>query len=218
MAANLPDFGFEEFAARLRRLAPVALSRAALEALFDHYRELRRWSARLSLIGRGTAGEVLERHYGESLAALPLLPAGPASLVDLGSGAGFPGLVLAAARPDLAVTLVEPRQRKGAFLAAAARKAALPCTCLDVRVAVPLPPGLPRRVDVVTARALRLPPETLEALTRRLGPEGRILLWLGEETPELPAGLAVGRCLRLEGSARRRILELLPAAGERNGV
>ena len=55
------------------------------------------------------AGEVVERHYGESLAALPLAPA-EGRLVDLGSGAGFPGWVLAAARPGLEVTLVDMDQ------------------------------------------------------------------------------------------------------------
>lgn len=173
-----------------------------------HYLELRRWSARVNLVGPGTAGEVLERHFGESVAALPLLPGGPTSLVDLGSGAGFPGLVLAAARPALAVTLVEARERKWAFLQAVARRAALPCRCLNARVAVPLPAGLPERIGVVTARALKLEPELLAALAGRLEPAGSILLWLGADDPPLPPGLRAAREVRLAGSERRRILEL----------
>ena len=55
-------------------------------------------------------------------------------LLDLGSGAGFPGIVLAAARPDLEVTLLEARERKWAFLAAACRRAGLACRCLNARV------------------------------------------------------------------------------------
>lgn len=193
---------------KLLPLSPEPLDDRALDALLAHYRELSAWNRRLSLIGPGTLGEVLERHYGESLAALPLVPRGARFGVDVGSGAGFPGLVLAAARPGLEMTLVEARERKWAFLSAAARKASLPIRCLNVRVSVPLPAGIPASLDLVTARALKLDPDVLGAFAERLTPEGRILLWLGEEVPALPASLAAGRSLNLPGSQRRRILEL----------
>ena len=215
MAAELPEIPPAAFAGRLRALAPEPLGEAAVAALHAHYRELRRWSPRLSLIGPGTAEEILDRHYGESLAALPLLaPPTPdaAPLVDAGTGAGFPGFVLAAARPDLAVVLVEARERKWAFLRAAAARAALPVACLNARVALPLPRELPERIGCVTARALRLPAAVLAALAGRLAAGGRILLWAGAEVPELPAGLEVRRSVRLPGSASRRIVEIRPAA------
>jgi 16S rRNA (guanine527-N7)-methyltransferase len=209
---TVPEIPRGRFDEALAALASEPLSPESLAAMHTHYEELRRWSGRLNLIGPGTAKEVLERHFGESLAALPLLPAGPTSLVDVGSGAGFPGLVLAAARPDLAVTLVEARERKWAFLQSAARRAALPCRCLNATVRLPLPAGLPESIGVVTLRALRLEPEVLAALAARFGPEGRVLLWAGAEEPPLPPGLVPGREVRLPGSARRRILELRPAA------
>lgn len=208
----LPEISKERFASTLAKLSPEPLRDEAVEALYAHYGELSRWNRRLALIGPGTAEEVLGRHFGESLAALSLLPAGPGALVDVGSGAGFPGLVLAAARPDLDVTLVEARERKWSFLLAAARKASLPCRCLDVRVGVPLPAGIPERIDVLTARALKLEPEILRAFAGRLKPEGRILLWVGEKDPELPPELSPRGSLKLQGSERRRILELRPAA------
>jgi 16S rRNA (guanine527-N7)-methyltransferase len=166
----------------------------------------------LSLIGPGTADEVVSRHFGESLAALPLIPGAAREAVDIGSGAGFPGLVLAAARPGLQMTLVEARERKWSFLLAVARKASLPCRCLNVRVQLPLPAGLPERIDVLTARALKLPPEILGALAQRMGPEGRVLLWVGEKDPELPPELSPMESVKLEGSERRRILCLRPTA------
>ncbi len=217
MAVPLPTVPREEFDHALVALCPGPLAPSAIEAMYRHYQELQRWSSHLNLIGRGTAREILERHFGESLAALPLLPpiapGTPAgTVVDVGSGAGFPGLVLAAARPDLAVTLVEARERKWAFLEAAARRAALPCRCLNARVAVPLPAGLPETIRVVTARALKLEPEVFAALAHRLEPEGRILLWLGGGDPPLPPTLRPAREIRLPGSERRRILELRPAA------
>jgi 16S rRNA (guanine527-N7)-methyltransferase len=189
-------------------LSPEPLDGRTLDVLHAHYQELSAWNRRLSLIGPGTLGEILERHYGESLAALPLIPPDARHGLDVGSGAGFPGFVLAAVRPGLEMTLAEARERKWAFLSAAARKASLPCRCLNVRVSVPLPAGLPASLDVVTARGLKLEPDVLGALAGRLGAQGRILLWLGEDDPALPPELAPGESVRIPGSRRRRILEL----------
>jgi 16S rRNA (guanine527-N7)-methyltransferase len=208
MAFALPDISRPAFAQEIQRLSPQPLSDRAVDALFAHYGELALWNRRTNLIGPGTAGEILARHYGESLAALPLLPAGARVGLDLGSGAGFPGIVLAAAVPGLEMMLAEARERKWAFLAAAARRAALPCRCLDVRVQLPLPAGLPESIDVITSRALRLSPETWSALARRLTTDGRVLLWVGEHDPELPPELVVCGSLPLAGSEKRRILAL----------
>ena len=215
MAFELPPIPPRQFAEEIARRSPEPLGPPAVEALFLHYEELRRWNRRTNLIGPGTAGEILDRHYGESLAALPLLPSGARQGLDLGSGAGFPGLVLAAARPQLQMTLAEARQRKWAFLLAAARKASLPCRCLNVRVQVPLPAGLPESIDTLTSRALRLDEETWRALANRLSEEGRILLWAGERDPELPPELVADGAVKLAGSDRRRILALRRAPRSR---
>jgi 16S rRNA (guanine527-N7)-methyltransferase len=201
----------EAFAGGIAAVSPEPLAAAALAALYAHYRELIRWNERLGLIGPGTAGEILVRHYGESLAALPLIPRPARWGVDLGSGAGFPGLVLAAARSTLEMTLVEARERKWSFLMTAARKASLPCRCLNARVANPLPAGLPERIDLATVRALKLATDVLGALARRLTPEGMVLLWAGERDPELPPELVRHASLPLAGAERRRILQLRPA-------
>jgi 16S rRNA (guanine(527)-N(7))-methyltransferase RsmG len=208
VAFALPDISGPAFGQEIQRLSPRPLDDRAVDALFVHYGELALWNRRTNLIGPGTAGEILARHYGESLAALPLLPAGARIGLDLGSGAGFPGIVLAAVVPGLEMTLAEARERKWAFLAAAARRAALPCRCLDVRVQLPLPAGLPESIDVITSRALRLSPEIWSALARRLATDGRVLLWVGEHDPELPPELAACGSLPLAGSEKRRILAL----------
>ena len=208
MPASLPTFTLDDFGRALGACSPEPLSAATIQALHRHYEELARWNRTLSLVGPGTADEMISRHYGEALAALPLVPREARTAVDIGSGAGFPGLVLAAARPGLEVTLVEARERKWAFLSAAARRASLPCRCLNVRVSLPLPTGLPDPLDLVTARAVRLDPEVLEALASRLTPQGRVLLWVGEDAPALPPNLEPDRELPLAGSARRRILGL----------
>jgi len=208
----LPPLDLAAFCARLEATgAAVHLQRGAFEALHAHYCELVRWSPRVDLIGPAAIPEIFERHYAESLAALPLLPRAPARLVDLGSGAGFPGFVLAAARPELEVLLVEPRQKRRAFLAAAARRAALSCRCLDARVSSNAPPELPGGIDMVTLRALRLDRLALERLLPLLAPRGRILAWSGREGLDLPPGLRPGRVVPLPASEHRALREYLRA-------
>ena len=208
MIPDLPDLSLDQFEQRLEAACSPAPSRGMMRRLYLHYRELRRWNRAAKLIGPGTRHEVVERHYAESLAGLQLLEPGWRTLVDIGSGAGFPGLILALVQGRLEPTLVEPRERKCAFLKAAARKAALPCRCLDARVGDPLPEGLPETIDVVTSRAVRLPPEMLEALLPRMNPDGGFLLWVGLETQRLPAGLVLEGRVDLPGSERRSILKL----------
>jgi 16S rRNA (guanine(527)-N(7))-methyltransferase RsmG len=206
---SLPDLGREAFARRLRRAAPEPLSGRVVDVLWAHYELLGEWGRGLSLIGPGTATEAVERHYGESLAALAWIPRDrPGHLLDVGSGAGFPGFVIAAARPRLEVLLVESRQRKWAFLRAAAARAALPVHCLDARVSTPLPTEIPEELDYVTLRAVKLPTVTLTTLLARLAPTGALHWWCGEEDPELPSGWTVTREIALPGSERRRILEV----------
>jgi 16S rRNA (guanine527-N7)-methyltransferase len=142
------------------------------------------------------------------LAALPALAGlpGGGTLLDIGSGAGFPGLVLAAARPDLAGTLVESRERKCAFLQAAARAMALRVTCLNARVRSPLPPGFPPAIDVVTVRAVRIDASLLEPLLPRLSARGRVLCWV-TEAPDRVGDLVLAGRVPLGGARAIAIYE-----------
>lgn len=206
MGTQLPVLTRARFQERLLRCCPE-VSTPVLEPLFLHYQELCRWNRRLSLVGPGTAADVVERHYGESLAALPLIEPDDRTLLDVGTGAGFPGLVLAAARPSLRVTLTEPRERKWAFLSAAVRRCGLSSRCLNVRVGRPLAKELPGEIDVVTCRAVALSQGLLAALFER-HPRLRFLYWSGAARPALPGGCRVTHEVALAGSRRRRILEI----------
>lgn len=209
MGSELPQLSFVDFVARLRRVDAPSLEVAAETALYAHFQELRRWNRSLSLIGPGTTADVVERHYGESLAALELLgPAPSGRLVDVGSGAGFPGLVLAAACPGLEVSLYEARQKKVEFLTAAARHAGIVCDCRHLRMGVPLPAGVAERIDFLTLRAVRMSLRTWQVLIPRMSRGGRILLWVGRELPEIPSGLVVLGERRLRPSRSRRIVAL----------
>lgn len=87
------------------------------ERLLRYFIELKRWSQKVNLIAKGTADEeILEKHFLDSLTVLPFLTGENPHLLDIGTGAGFPGLVCKAAMPELRVTLVEPRFKRVSFL------------------------------------------------------------------------------------------------------
>ncbi|WP_338148242.1 16S rRNA (guanine(527)-N(7))-methyltransferase RsmG [Neoroseomonas eburnea] len=123
----------------------------AREALLAAYRDLLlRWNATINLVAAKTAADIDRRHIADSLQLLPLLPTeGP--IADLGSGAGLPGLVLAAAMPEREIHLVESDKRKAAFLIEAA--GTLKLTKVKVHATRIEQAALPP-LAAVTARAL----------------------------------------------------------------
>ncbi len=95
----------------------IYLSAATVDQLIIYLNELKKWSRKINLISQAADQQIIENHFIDSLTLLPLIQQLPVStLLDVGSGAGFPGLVLKIAHPQLAVTLVEPRQKRVSFL------------------------------------------------------------------------------------------------------
>ena len=86
--------------------------------------ELQRWAKIVDLVSQSDPTTIIRKHILDSLAVLPLLPA-KGHVLDLGSGAGFPGLPIAVARPTLSVHLLEPRRKRVNFLKEAIRKMTL---------------------------------------------------------------------------------------------
>ncbi len=104
-----------------RELAGIlSLSPAQLQALSAHYELLVRWNRKMNLTTVTALPEAAIRHYCESLFLGTVLTAG--TVVDVGSGAGFPGIPVAIGRPDCRVDLVESNQRKAVFLREAVRE------------------------------------------------------------------------------------------------
>lgn len=108
---------FEKLICRGSRDFEIDLDAAAIKSLFFYFQELKRWSQKMNLIARETDDRVIvENHFIDSLALLMLLDDRRDYLLDIGSGAGFPGLVCKAARPMMEVSLVEPRLKRVSFL------------------------------------------------------------------------------------------------------
>ncbi len=114
---------------------------------------LLKWSRAVNLVSPATLAEARKRHFEDSLQLLPLIPEGAHVLFDLGSGAGFPGLVLAISRPEIEVHLFESDQKKCSFLGTVSRETDTPVIIHTQRIeTVDKKEGVVP--DVITARAL----------------------------------------------------------------
>lgn len=127
----------------------TSVSRETLDRLKDYVDLLTAWNRRINLVGRDTIGDVWRRHILDSAQLFSLIPAKARTLVDLGSGAGLPGLVLAImGAPE--VHLIESDQRKVVFLREALRITKTGATIHPTRI----DRVAPFVADVITARAL----------------------------------------------------------------
>lgn len=152
-------FSPEQFQEELQALG-VNVSRETFSALETYAALLRKWQKAINLVSGATLDDLWRRHFLDSAQLLPLLPAGAGPILDLGSGAGFPGLVLAllSGRPT---HLVESDQRKAAFLGEVARAT-----------------GCAGRAQIHAARIESLKPFAAEVVTARaLAELGQLLAW-----------------------------------------
>ena len=118
--------------------------------------ELQEWNRRMNLTAITDDEGVAEKHFADSLLPLTIvaLPAG-ASLVDVGSGAGFPGLPMALVRPDLRVTFLDSLQKRLTFLAQLTQKLEVPARMLHARAEdAGQDPQYREQFDIATARAV----------------------------------------------------------------
>lgn len=152
------------------------VSRETIEKLEIYAGLLRKWTKHINLVSPGTVEVLWERHFTDSAQILTIAPEESKKWVDLGSGGGFPGAVVAlmapASRPDLEMTLIESDQRKATFLRTVARETDTKLCVLAERAES----AKPSSADVVSARALA-PLETLLVyVSRHIGENGIALL------------------------------------------
>ena len=142
---------------------------------------LLKWNERTNLTAIRDPKQIVQRHFGESLFAGRHLGRETRTLLDLGSGAGFPGLPMALLRPEIAVTLAESQNKKASFLREAVRTLGLTNVEVWASRAESLP--IDRRFDTVTLRAVDNMPAALAAAVPRTARE---ILLLASEPPDLP--------------------------------
>ena len=170
----------------------VTVGERGIEQMAAHFALLLKWNRKMNLTSLTRPKEIAARHFGESLylskvcSELGVLPEGV--LVDVGSGAGFPGLPLKAVWPTLATVLLEPNQKKAIFLKEVVRNAcfagiAIRALRLDEAVAGSSAdePRLGSRASIATMRAVAVSPESLADLRKLLRPAGTLALFLGGE-------------------------------------
>jgi len=193
---------------RLNRLLAEAGMEPLDDQLLQRFEELLslilRWNARINLTAIRTEEGILSLHFVESIACARALPAGIATLLDFGSGAGFPGIPIALCRPEVAVTLVESQGKKAAFLQEAVRVLGLSAKVYPGRAE-----ALRAVFDCVTLRAVDKMPEAVAAGSALVAPGGWLVVMTSQTL--LPS---------MQGSAAAKLIwtEPIPLPGGENRV
>lgn len=208
-----PIIPSDRIAAGARQLG-LDLDSSVCDRLAAYGALLLRWNRRINLIARGAGvDEVVERHLLDAVALLRLVrPAG--RVVDVGAGAGLPGLPLWIAAPGASLTCVEPTAKRVAFLRTAARELGLPGVSLQAERFEALSDDA--RFDLLLSRATFAPEEWVAVAAPRRAPHGRVVVMLSRADTEAVTEAAAAHGLRVvaedaytlpwSGATRRNLL------------
>jgi 16S rRNA (guanine527-N7)-methyltransferase len=196
------------------------LTNQQLDRISQYMDILLRWNARMNLTAIRDPEQIVVRHFGESFFlarklseanALPISSShgGAPRVVDVGSGAGFPGIPLKIARPDITLTLVEAQQRKAVFLKEVLRSLHLDAEVKDVRAEELAKTGS-MAADVVTLRAVEKFESILPTAASLVNQDGRMAILIGHSQVDLTRKLlrkwTFDPLLPVPGSSSRAIL------------
>ena len=196
----------ERLQAGLERLG-VAADGVTLDRLARYHALVTEWNARIDLTAVLDPEEMVDRHYLDSAAplALGLIPQG-ARVIDVGTGAGLPGIPLCILRPDLRVTLLDAQRKRVTFLQAAIEALDLPAQAVHMRAEDAARDEARREAyDVAVSRAVAATPTLLELTLPFVRVGGRAIAWKG---PGLQAELEQARrAAHLLGGALEGVLD-----------
>ncbi len=175
----------------MRDLHPLNVSRETLDRLEVYAALLEKWQKAINLVSPSTITDAWDRHIRDSCTLIPHVPPTTKTWVDLGSGAGFPGLVcaivLAERQPSTQITLVESDQRKCSFLREVSRQTGANVSVCNARIESVTPMG----ADLISARALAPLPKLCALAAPHLVQNGLCLFQKGANHPaELAAAQA----------------------------
>jgi 16S rRNA (guanine527-N7)-methyltransferase len=201
--------GCVETAAIARLLEPfIELDETRLRAISIYIDILLKWNARINLTAIREPSEIVQRHFGESLfAARHLLEQKlPQTAIDLGSGAGFPGVPFALLAQDVQVALIESQHKKATFLKELVRALGLS----NVKVFGGRAEGYLGSADLVMLRAVEKFEQALRMAIRLTGEGGRVALMIGsgqvESAKMLAAELIWDNPVQVPCSLSRKLL------------
>ncbi len=197
----------EHIATILAARTGLTVDTSLSEALANYLALLLHWNERTNLTAVREPEEIAVRHFGECIQCVRALPSDARTLLDFGSGAGFPGAICSLVRPDLATTLAESQGKKAAFLSELVRRLGLTATVHAGRVEA-LPAS--QVYDVITLRAVDRMSAACKTARTRLADGGRLCVLTTEEASvqlqaELP-DMAWGKPRVLQGSECRIIV------------
>jgi 16S rRNA (guanine527-N7)-methyltransferase len=159
----------------------LELSSRQIEQLATHFALLLRWNEKINLTSVRKPEEIATRHFEESLFLATLLPPPAGLLVDIGSGAGFPGLPLKIVWPSAKTVLLEPNNKKATFLKEVIRACGLKeITVRTERLEQAMAEDLAGQASLVTMRAVAATPELLRDVRSLLMPGGRAALFVSD--------------------------------------
>lgn len=190
----------------------------AAEKLDAYAKLLVEWNEKMNLTAITQPEEILVKHFADSLTLLPLLPKGPVRLIDVGTGAGFPGVPLKVARPEMNLTLLDSLNKRLVFLEAVCAALGIEAARVHARAEEGgRQPALRERFEVATARAVASLPTLCEYCLPFVKVGGVFLAMKGPDGPE-EANVAAPAVKLLGGKIREiRSVTLPPLGGEPAG-
>jgi len=160
----------------------LSISPVQLTLLERYEQALLAWNEKTNLTAITKTNEIAAKHFLDSLAATRVVGPGPSSLLDVGSGAGFPGLPLKIYYPDLTITLLEPNQKRTAFLRYMVGILNLHAIQVVSERLEEFSPRSADRYDYVATRAFDVLP-SLDLLHSILAPGGKVILFRSTRVP-----------------------------------
>jgi 16S rRNA (guanine527-N7)-methyltransferase len=175
-------------ATAVERAGMPPLPSGVAEQFSAYFDLLQRWNSRLNLTAIRNPEEILQRHFLECIFCAQNLPAGINTLLDYGSGAGFPGIPIALCRPEIRVTLAESQGKKASFLREAVRTLGIETAVYSGRVE-----DLPREriFDAVALRAVDRMTEAIKEAVLLARELGWLIVLTSRDSLEIPAGFMV---------------------------
>jgi len=182
------------------RLLGIELGEHQLAGFDLYQRELLKWNAKTNLISEKTAGEIITRHFLDSLSAAQFIPLQNARMVDIGCGAGFPGIPLKIALPFIQLSCLETNRKKVSFLKHIIRSLNLDHTQTihDRTENIIRTDAWKEKFDIVISRASLKLPDLLPLGQYFLAPDGLLITLKGQDVAdELDAALSTGNASKI---------------------